>query len=131
VSGHLVGDHRVGEEHVISGELLRRLGGFDNVVNALIWLPDFFKQTRGLDIRKSWVHLVTIVIGSQLRGDVLGDAGLGYGGYCLPKDIAAFINMAAESGYDFELLKVVQKINENQRQTNSQKSEEDIMESKR
>jgi ACS family hexuronate transporter-like MFS transporter len=26
----------------------------------LIWLPDFFKQTRGLDIRKSWVHLVTI-----------------------------------------------------------------------
>jgi len=26
----------------------------------LIWLPDFFKQTRGLDIKKSWVHLVTI-----------------------------------------------------------------------
>jgi len=26
----------------------------------LIWLPDFFKQTRGLDIKQSWVHLVTI-----------------------------------------------------------------------
>jgi ACS family hexuronate transporter-like MFS transporter len=26
----------------------------------LIWLPDFFKKTRGLDIKKSWVHLVTI-----------------------------------------------------------------------
>jgi ACS family hexuronate transporter-like MFS transporter len=26
----------------------------------LIWLPDYFKQTRGLDIKKSWVHLVTI-----------------------------------------------------------------------
>jgi ACS family hexuronate transporter-like MFS transporter len=26
----------------------------------LIWLPDFFNQTRGLDIKKSWVHLVTI-----------------------------------------------------------------------
>jgi MFS transporter, ACS family, hexuronate transporter len=26
----------------------------------LIWLPDFFKATRGLDIKKSWVHLVTI-----------------------------------------------------------------------
>lgn len=26
----------------------------------LIWLPDFFKKTRGLDIRESWVHLVTI-----------------------------------------------------------------------
>jgi ACS family hexuronate transporter-like MFS transporter len=28
----------------------------------LIWLPDFFKQTRGLDIKKSWVHLVVIYV---------------------------------------------------------------------
>jgi len=26
----------------------------------LIWLPDFFNKTRGLEIRKSWVHIVTI-----------------------------------------------------------------------
>jgi ACS family hexuronate transporter-like MFS transporter len=26
----------------------------------LIWLPDFFKQTRGLDLKQSWAHLVTI-----------------------------------------------------------------------
>jgi MFS transporter, ACS family, hexuronate transporter len=26
----------------------------------LIWLPDYFKKTRGLDLKKSWVHLVTI-----------------------------------------------------------------------
>lgn len=26
----------------------------------LIWLPDFFKTTRGLDIKTSWIHLVTI-----------------------------------------------------------------------
>jgi ACS family hexuronate transporter-like MFS transporter len=26
----------------------------------LIWLPDFFKQTRGLEIKKSWLHIVTI-----------------------------------------------------------------------
>jgi ACS family hexuronate transporter-like MFS transporter len=26
----------------------------------LIWLPDFFKKTRGLEIKKSWIHLVTI-----------------------------------------------------------------------
>jgi ACS family hexuronate transporter-like MFS transporter len=26
----------------------------------LIWLPDFFKTTRHLDIKNSWVHLVTI-----------------------------------------------------------------------
>jgi ACS family hexuronate transporter-like MFS transporter len=26
----------------------------------LIWLPDFFKKTRDLDIKKSWKHIVTI-----------------------------------------------------------------------
>ena len=26
----------------------------------LIWLPDFFKKTRDLDIKNSWLHLVTI-----------------------------------------------------------------------
>jgi MFS transporter, ACS family, hexuronate transporter len=26
----------------------------------LIWLPDFFKKTRGLDIKQSWIHLVSI-----------------------------------------------------------------------
>jgi UDPglucose 6-dehydrogenase len=43
-------------------------------------------------------------------------AGAGYGGYCFPKDISAFIRMAEEVGYDFELLKAVQRINEHQRQ---------------
>jgi len=26
----------------------------------LIWLPDFFKKTRGLEIKDSWIHIVTI-----------------------------------------------------------------------
>jgi ACS family hexuronate transporter-like MFS transporter len=26
----------------------------------LIWLPDYFKKTRGLDLKKSWLHLVTV-----------------------------------------------------------------------
>jgi ACS family hexuronate transporter-like MFS transporter len=26
----------------------------------LIWLPDFFNKTRGLEIKKSWIHIVTI-----------------------------------------------------------------------
>lgn len=42
------------------------------------------------------------------------DAGVGYGGYCLPKDLAAFIKIAEEVGYDFELLKAIQRINEGQ-----------------
>jgi UDPglucose 6-dehydrogenase len=42
------------------------------------------------------------------------DAGIGYGGYCLPKDVIAFIKIAEKAGYDFELLRVVDKINEYQ-----------------
>jgi UDPglucose 6-dehydrogenase len=44
------------------------------------------------------------------------NAGIGYGGYCFPKDVAAFIKMAEELGYDFQLLKAVQSINNAQRQ---------------
>lgn len=42
------------------------------------------------------------------------DAGIGYGGYCLPKDVLAFIKIAEEVGYDFELLRAVDKVNEHQ-----------------
>src|SRR5262249_19983599 len=43
-------------------------------------------------------------------------AGIGYGGSCFPKDIAAFRAAAMEHGYSFELLEEVHKINEQQRQ---------------
>ncbi|MFH1354037.1 MAG: UDP-glucose/GDP-mannose dehydrogenase family protein [bacterium] len=38
-------------------------------------------------------------------------AGVGYGGSCFPKDVSAFISIAKELGYDFGLLKEVEKIN--------------------
>jgi len=42
-------------------------------------------------------------------------AGAGYGGSCFPKDLVAFISLAEEIGYNFDLLKEVQKINKEQR----------------
>ena len=42
------------------------------------------------------------------------DASLGFGGSCFPKDLSAFIQIAQQLGYDFSLLKEVQRINENQ-----------------
>ncbi len=38
-------------------------------------------------------------------------AGLGFGGFCLPKDIQAFIRLAERAGLEFTLLKEVERIN--------------------
>lgn len=37
--------------------------------------------------------------------------GVGYGGSCLPKDVAAFTDIAAKFGYDFDLLEAVERVN--------------------
>jgi UDPglucose 6-dehydrogenase len=42
------------------------------------------------------------------------DAGLGFGGSCFPKDLSAFIKISEQLGYDFRLLKEVQRINSDQ-----------------
>src|SRR5712672_2780949 len=39
---------------------------------------------------------------------------LGFGGSCFPKDLSAFIQIAEQSGYDFRLLKEVQRVNAEQ-----------------
>ena len=39
------------------------------------------------------------------------NAGLGFGGFCLPKDLQAFVHLAERSGVDFTMLKEVEKIN--------------------
>ena len=38
-------------------------------------------------------------------------AGLGFGGFCFPKDIQAFISLAATVGVDFEILKAADRVN--------------------
>jgi UDPglucose 6-dehydrogenase len=43
------------------------------------------------------------------------NAGIGYGGFCFPKDLRAFIRIAEELGYDFRLLKEVERVNEEQK----------------
>ena len=39
-------------------------------------------------------------------------AGVGYGGFCFPKDLNAFIHVATEQGVDFSLLKEVKNVND-------------------
>jgi len=42
-------------------------------------------------------------------------AGLGFGGFCFPKDLEAFHYISKKVGYDFDLLRAVKDINEQQR----------------
>ncbi|HEV2132889.1 MAG TPA: UDP-glucose/GDP-mannose dehydrogenase family protein [Terracidiphilus sp.] len=43
-------------------------------------------------------------------------AGLGYGGSCFPKDVAAFHWVAQQRGVEFQLLQEIRKINDTQRE---------------
>jgi UDPglucose 6-dehydrogenase len=59
------------------------------------------------------VTSVAEVMGSDPRiGRDFLDAGLGYGGYCFPKDVAALERLSARLGYPFPMLAEVARINE-------------------
>src|SRR5216110_1955001 len=68
-------------------------------------------EASGADIEK-----VADGIGTDKRiGRSFLNAGIGYGGSCFPKDIAAFITICDQLGVPFTLLKEVQRINADQK----------------
>ncbi len=68
-------------------------------------------ESSGADVEK-----VADGIGMDRRiGRNFLNAGIGYGGSCFPKDIAAFIAISENLGVPFTLLKEVQRINRTQR----------------
>ena len=61
------------------------------------------------------VDEVTRAVGLDPRiGPHFLKAGLGFGGFCLPKDVQAFLRMAERVGVDFGLLREVERINKQQ-----------------
>jgi UDPglucose 6-dehydrogenase len=69
-------------------------------------------EASGADVEK-----VADGIGMDKRiGRNFLNAGIGYGGSCFPKDIAAFIAISDQLGVPFSLLKEVQRINATQRE---------------
>src|SRR6476469_3458821 len=68
-------------------------------------------EASGADVEK-----VADGIGMDRRiGRNFLNAGIGYGGSCFPKDIAAFITISEKLGVPFSLLKEVQRINATQK----------------
>jgi UDPglucose 6-dehydrogenase len=69
-------------------------------------------EASGADIEK-----VADGIGMDRRiGRQFLNAGIGYGGSCFPKDVAAFITISEQLGTPFGLLKEVQRINAEQKE---------------
>ncbi len=61
----------------------------------------------GADVKK-----VAEGMGSDRRiGPQFLNAGIGFGGFCFPKDLQAFIRIAEKSGCDFRLLREVERVN--------------------
>jgi UDPglucose 6-dehydrogenase len=59
------------------------------------------------------VSLVATGIGLDHRiGRSFLNAGIGYGGYCLPKDLAAFVKVGTDKGVNMGLLAEVQSVND-------------------
>jgi UDPglucose 6-dehydrogenase len=58
------------------------------------------------------VEEVTHAMGLDPRiGGQFLKAGLGYGGFCFPKDVQAFIYLAAKVGVEFDILKAAERVN--------------------
>ena len=68
-------------------------------------------ETFGADVDE-----VRKAIGSDRRiGTSFLFPGVGYGGSCFPKDVKAILKFAAEKGYEFEILKSVEAVNQRQK----------------
>lgn len=53
-------------------------------------------------------------------------AGIGYGGSCLPKDNRSLIRTAGDGDYDFKILRAVEEVNKNQRELVIDKLEKNL-----
>ncbi|MGI4885383.1 MAG: UDP-glucose dehydrogenase family protein [Janthinobacterium lividum] len=62
------------------------------------------------------VNMVRRGIGSDARiGTKFIYPGIGYGGSCFPKDVKALIKTAQENGYDMQVLRAVESVNDAQK----------------
>jgi UDPglucose 6-dehydrogenase len=58
------------------------------------------------------VNEVTHAMGLDQRiGGQFLKAGLGFGGFCFPKDLQAFVHLAGTVGVDFDILKAAERVN--------------------
>ncbi|MDD3296696.1 MAG: UDP-glucose/GDP-mannose dehydrogenase family protein [Candidatus Omnitrophica bacterium] len=71
--------------------------------------------SRVCDLAGADIEKVSKAMGMDRRiGSAFLQAGIGYGGFCFPKDIEAFAYISKKLGYEFGLLREVRNINQGQ-----------------
>ncbi|HEX5950524.1 MAG TPA: nucleotide sugar dehydrogenase, partial [Actinomycetota bacterium] len=101
--------HRLIETDIATAELAKHAS------NAFLALKISFVNAlaRVCERAGADVDSVAEVMGSDPRiVRAFLNAGLGYGGYCFPKDLIALERLASRLGYEFPLLREVQRIND-------------------
>lgn len=101
------------ETDVQSAEIIKHASNsFLSMKISFINAISIICEMAGADVLK-----VAEGVGMDKRiGRAFLDAGVGFGGFCFPKDIRAFVRIAEKLGYDFRLLKEVERINEEQKE---------------
>jgi UDPglucose 6-dehydrogenase len=101
--------HELIETDIATAELAKHAS------NAFLAMKISFSNglARICELAGADVIAVVDVMGSDPRiGRAFLNAGLGYGGACFPKDVAALDRLASRLGYDFQLLREVSRMNE-------------------
>lgn len=83
--------------------------------NAFLSLKISYMNAVARLCEKSGADVVKIaeVMGADARiAPQFLNAGLGYGGFCFPKDVAAFDRLSSRWGYDFPMLREITRIND-------------------
>jgi UDPglucose 6-dehydrogenase len=115
--------HRLVETDIATAEMAK------HACNAFLALKVSYANAlaRLCDRAGADVTAVADVMGSDPRiGRAFLDAGLGYGGYCFPKDLQAFERFSDQLGYDFPLLREVARINDEAIEATIEKVKESI-----
>jgi UDPglucose 6-dehydrogenase len=96
---------------IASAELIKHAS------NSFLSTKISFVNALSVICEKSGADVLKVAEGMGLDKRIGRDflnAGAGFGGFCFPKDLKAFIGISAKMGYDFRLLKEVESINEEQ-----------------
>jgi UDPglucose 6-dehydrogenase len=96
---------------IASAELIKHAS------NSFLSTKISFINALSIICEKSGADILKVAEGMGLDkriGRAFLNAGAGFGGFCFPKDLKAFIGISAKLGYDFRLLREVERINEEQ-----------------